>query len=390
MRILLVHNYYRSGAPGGEDIVFEQERDLLISAGHDVRYYHRSNDEVDESSLSDKIRAAREMVWSKRTSRELAKLVAEFRPSVAHFHNTFPLITASAYRVCRDAGVPIFQTVHNFRMVCSSATLYRSGAPCFECSPDRLWPAVVHRCYRGSALGSLAVARTLRSYHTAGVHQWVDQFFCLSKFSKDRLVSFGIDPSKISIKPNFVPDATFRPIGDRDYVLFAGRLAEEKGVRLLIDAWKNLGSLRLVMIGDGPMRPWIEAQIREQRLPIDLVGNVTRDRVADFMAKAHSLVVPSICQEAGVPLVAIEAWRSGVPVIASRAGSLAAAVSDGLALGFREGCAEDLALQVDRMTQDAVLMDKLIASARARYESVHQPSCSLERLTDHYARVAVS
>ncbi len=167
-------------------------------------------------------------------------------------------------------------------------------------------------------------------------------------------------------------------------MLFAGRWAEEKGVRLLIDTWKKLGSLRLVMIGDGPMRPWVESQIEQYRLPIDLVGNVSRGQVAGYLSKAKLLIAPSICQEAGVPLVVIEAWCSGVPVIASSAGSLAEPISKGLIVGFREGSSEDLALQVDRLTKDSARADNLTSAGRAFYEQVHSPTRSLQLLIDHY------
>lgn len=386
MRILLVHNYYRSGAPGGEDIVFEQERDLLIKAGHEVCCYTRSNDEVDEGSLIQKAQAARGLIWSTQSYRELRSLITEFRPNVAHFHNIFPLITASAYEACRDSGVAVIQTIHNFRMVCSSATLYRDGSACNECGPGRRWPAVLHRCYRGSLFGSMAVARMLSSYESSRAYDFIGQFLVLSAFAKKKLIEFGIDSERISIKSNFVSDVTVARDPNPAYVLFAGRWAEEKGVRLLIEAWRQMGSCRLVMIGDGPLRPWIESEVARHRLSVDLIGNVSRDRVAGFLSGARCLIAPSICQEAGVPLVVIEAWQSRVPVVASSAGSLAEAVEQSLALGFDGSSADDLVRKIHQLIQNPRLCGELTDAGRSRYEQHHTADQSLKMLRDLYLR----
>lgn len=386
MRILLVHNYYRSGAPGGEDIVFEQERDLLIKSGHEVRCYTRSNDEIDESSLPQKIQAASNLLWSDRTYRELRSLIDEFRPDVAHFHNIFPLITASAYEACQESGVGVIQTIHNFRMVCSSATLYRDGSACNECGPGRRWPAVLHRCYRGSLFGSMAVARMLSSYESSRSYDFIDQFLVLSEFSRKKLIEFGVDPGRVSIKPNFVSNVSVAHNPNPEYALFAGRWAEEKGVKVLIEAWRQMGSCRLVMIGDGPLRPWIEREVARHRLSVDLVGHVSRDRVAGFLAGARCLIAPSICQEAGVPLVVIEAWQGRVPVIASSAGSLAEAVDQGLVLGFEGSSAEDLVRKIHQLFQNPRLCAELSGAGRFRYQQQHTADQSLTTLRGLYAR----
>ena len=386
MRILLVHNYYRSGAPGGEDIVFEQERDLLIKSGHEVRCYTRSNDEVDETSFLQKAKAVRSLVWSDQAHSELRSLISEFRPNVAHFHNIFPLITASAYEACQDAGVAVIQTIHNFRMVCSSATLYREGSACNECGPGRRWPAVLHRCYRGSLFGSMAVARMLSSYESSRAYDFIDQFLVLSAFAKNKLTEFGIDSERVAIKPNFVLDVNVVRDPNPEYVLFAGRWAEEKGVRLLVEAWRQMGSCRLVMIGDGPLRPWIESEVARHRLSVDLVGNVPRDRVAGFLSGARCLIAPSICQEAGIPLVVIEAWQSRVPVIASSAGSLAEAVEQGLVLGFDASSADDLVRKIHQLIQNPRFYDELSDAGRSRYERDHTAEQSITMLQNLYLR----
>ena len=158
MKVLLLHNFYRSGNPGGEDNVVRQEQALLESAGHAVVRYERSNDEVDQHDPLQAARTALHMGWSRRSYREVTALIARQRPDVAHVHNTFPLLTASVYAACRDAGVPVVQTLHNYRWLCSAATFYREETVCEQCGPMRIAPAIRHRCYRGSRVASAAVA----------------------------------------------------------------------------------------------------------------------------------------------------------------------------------------------------------------------------------------
>ena len=201
MRILLVHNYYRAGQPGGEDVVFEQEKALLESAGHEIVTYTRSNDEMDERRPLDALRTVSGLVHSERTRRELAALIARHRPQVAHFHNTFPLISASGYESCRAAAVPVVQTLHNFRLTCIAATHYRDGQVCEACAPGDTSAAVRHRCYRGSTLASFAVARMQRRHWSLRTyHRLVDRFVALSHFARARFVRAGLPAEKIVVK----------------------------------------------------------------------------------------------------------------------------------------------------------------------------------------------
>ena len=142
MRLLLVHNAYRSGSPGGEDRVFEQEVALLRAAGHEVFTYTRSNDEMEENRRRDQFVVLGGMQRSRRTVAELGDIIDQTSPEIAHFHNTFPLISLSAYQVCHQRRVPVVQTLHNFRLVCAVGTHYREGSACEKCRPGSPWAAV--------------------------------------------------------------------------------------------------------------------------------------------------------------------------------------------------------------------------------------------------------
>src|SRR5260370_6128527 len=148
MKILLVHNVYQQRA--GEEAVVRAEARLLEANGHAVVRYERNNDELQGRGALSGIGAAVETIWSSRSFREMGALIGKERPDVAHFHNTFPLISSSSYYACARAGVPLRQTLHNYRLLGPVAKFLRDGKVCEACLGRNVaWPGVVHGCYRG-------------------------------------------------------------------------------------------------------------------------------------------------------------------------------------------------------------------------------------------------
>lgn len=389
MKVLLVHNYYRSGQPGGEDVAFRQECALLESAGAQVVTYTRSNDEVDERDLRAVAAAATGLRWSRRTLRELGEIARRERPDVAHFHNTFPLVSVSGYAACRRHGVPVVQTLHNHRLVCAAGTYYRGGQVCEQCRPGAPWPAVRHRCYRGSVAASAAVAWMLwRNWHSGAYTGLVDRFIVLTRFAAERLAAAGMAPDRIVIKPNFVRAGDAAPRGDGGYAVFSGRLWAEKGVNTLLDAWRQLRDVPLKVLGDGPLMCELAARCRAESLPVEFLGMRTREEVLEIVARAQVQVIPSECLE-GLPLALVEAYAHGVPVIASRIGSLAQLVVPGTTgLLFEPRDAAGLAKQVRCLRDDAELRNRLRQGARDQYLAEYTPERSLEILLRVYEDLA--
>ena len=268
MRILLAHNFYRTSAPSGEDVVFRNEHDLLERHGIEVIPYVVHNDNLDDRGLLRKIRIAAKTVWSGQSSESLRKLIASSRPDLVHFHNTFPQISPSAYAACRRAGVPVVQTLHNYRLICPGALLLRDGVPCESCVGSTLLHAVRHRCYRGSLPATatlaamLAVNRRLGSYTDN-----VDRYIALTEFAASRLRAGGLPGERISVKPNFLPDDPQPGRGGGGYAVFVGRLSSEKGLHTLLRAWRHLPNLPLKILGDGPLRSQLEQQVASGRIP---------------------------------------------------------------------------------------------------------------------------
>lgn len=390
LKVLLVHNLYRSIAPGGEENVFRQERDLLQEAGVDVVCYTRCNDDVDEHDTAQVLQTAASMTWSRRSYAELAELVRRERPAVAHFHNTFPLISVSGYAACRDNGVPVVQTLHNYRIVCAVATFYRDGQVCELCHAGNPWPAVRHRCYRASAPASFAVAWMLWRNWRGGVYtSLVDRFIVMTQFSASRLAAAGVPPGRILIKPNFVRAPASVGASPSDYAVFAGRLSAEKGLRTLLDAWRELPDVPLKILGDGPLMAEVLQRCRSESLPIEVLGMRPREEVLEIVARARMQVVPSACFEGALPLVAIEAYACGVPVVASRLGSLQEMIDEGrTGLLFKPQDSADLARQVRRLQADEALQAEIRRGTRERYLSMFTPERSLEILLGLYEELS--
>ncbi len=391
MKVLLVHNYYRSGTPGGEDVVFEQERDLLLESGHEVYCYTRSNDEMDEGSAADRLRVLSGMQRSGRTVRELRAAIRSFRPDVAHFHNTFPLISASGYEICHSECVPVVQTVHNFRIACSAATHFQDGRICELCTPINPWAAVRHRCYRGSAPASLAVATMLFRNHLSKVHRRrVSKFIALTQFAANRLRLAGIPADRLVVKPNFVADVLAdHPDETRgDAVVYAGRLSAEKGVQFLLQAWAGLGDVQLIIVGDGPLKDSLQAQARRMSLPVEFRGAVARKDVSTIFRRARAVVVPSLCFEGGVPLALLEAMATATPVIASRIGGIPDLVEHGKdGLLFEPSDADGLVAAARRCLANRALSMQMAFSGRDKVRRHHGREANLQALLAIYRSV---
>jgi glycosyltransferase involved in cell wall biosynthesis len=389
VRVLLVHNRYRSGSPDGEEVVFRSEASLLDRAGHQVESYTRSNDEFVENRWASRLSVASQLYRSDKTRRELSEVIRAFKPDVVHLHNLFPLITPSAIDMCRERDIPVVQTLHNFRLACMAGSFHRPlVGPCRDCSPGRPWAGVRRRCYRGSFAGSLAVGVSSALNWWSGIYRdGVQHFFVLTSFAREQLMNFGVAANKISIKPNFVEAPSDQSRANAGYGVFSGRLASEKGVDTLLAAWRSLSNVPLKILGEGPERPHLELVAHQNDLPIDFLGHLQRTSALDYIRRARFLVVTSDCFEGGVPLVAIEAWAAGVPVITPDHGAFAELQPDVEVLKFRRGDAAALCQAIRRLLADDALGRALVRGGLERFKRLHTAERSLEALETTYAAV---
>lgn len=388
MKILLVHNAYRQ--PGGEDIVFEQERQVLEGAGHQVVAYRRSNHEVNEHSLAGQFSLASKAVWAADSRRELAAMLCREKPEIVHIHNTFVMVSPSIYSACREAGVPVVQTLHNYRLLCPAANFFRQDRICEECVEHSLWRGVRHGCYQGSRAATSVVALML------AVHRWrrtwirgVDCFIALSGFSRRKFIEAGLAAEKIAVKPNFIYADPGCRAQSGAYALFIGRLHPERRVETLLAAWQRLQvPIPLRIIGGGPQRVALEAQARQMGVSdVRFHGHLPRDQAIAFLKGAWCLIFTSEWYE-NFPVTIVEAFACGVPVICSRLGAMQETVADGrTGLHFTPGDAEDLAQKVEWAWSHPEEMAAMGRAARAEYEAKYTAAHNYLMLMEIYQRV---
>lgn len=373
-RVLVVHNAYQHR--GGEDTVVEAEIALLRAHGHAVETYFRSNDDVAGMSSP---ALARNTLWATRTVDDLADAIGRFRPDVIHVHNTFPLISPSLYWAASRAGVPVVQTLHNFRLMCLNALFLREGKVCEDCMGRLPWRGVVRACYRGSCVASAALGGMLALHRGMGTYRnKVARYIALNEFCRRKFVEGGLPAERVVVKPNFVDFAAPAP-AERAGVLFVGRLSAEKGVATLAAAMAYAPDVRLRVAGDGP-----EAAVIEGLGGVTRLGSLPGEDVRAEMGRATALVVPSIWYE-NFPRTIVEAFACGLPVIASRIGALGEIVTDGhTGLLFEPGDARDLADKLAWAQANPGRMAEMGRNARAQYEAEFSAEVNYRRLLAIY------
>lgn len=315
-KVLQVHNYYQ--LPGGEDTVVTNEKQLLEENGHQVIQYIRYNSELNNLNVMQKLLLPFSTVFNLRTYRDVKRIIREEKIEIVHVHNTLNLVSPSVYYAAVRGGVPVVQTVHNFRLLCPGATFYRDGQICEECLEKGLGCALKHRCYRGSWLQTLACVVSTKIHRWTGIYKKL-HYICLTEFNKEKLLRLKqLRPEQIFIKPNFVEGAhTVCPAEQRkEQIIFVGRLEKLKGVDLLLEAWKLLGkeAPELLLCGTGPLEQWCTDYIRENDLNVTMKGFVPNEEVRRLIGISRALILPTQCYET-FGMTIIEAYAGGVPVI---------------------------------------------------------------------------
>jgi glycosyltransferase involved in cell wall biosynthesis len=382
MKILVGHNLYQQR--GGEDAVVEAEARLLESCGHTVVYYNRHNDELKEQGGLGAIKAGIQTVWSEQSLRAITAIIKNEKPDLCHFHNTFPLISPAVYKPCVESGIPVIQTLHNYRLLCPSATFFREGKVCEDCLGRSVaWPGIVHGCYRGNRLATTAIAAMLTTHRILGTWQKdVDLYIALSEFSRQKYIAGGLPKNRIFVKPNFVDPDPGPKLDIGDYALFVGRLTEEKGIRVLLDAWSSLRvDIPLRIVGDGPMKCEVENTVSSNNLSsVAVLGKLSPQETLHVMHGARFLIFPSVWYE-GFPLTIAEAFACGVPVIASRLGSMEEIIQDGFTgLHFCAADATDLAKKIEWAWAHPTEIQKMGRLARAEYQAKYSPERNYEHI----------
>lgn len=381
MRILSVHNRYL--LRGGEDGSRHAEEQLLREHGHDVISYEESNERIAELG---RLRTAARTVWSRESYRMVDDIIDRHRPDVMHVQNYFPLVSPSVYYAAAKQGVPVVQSLRNYRLICLGGQLLRRGQVCEDCFGKRVpWPGIVHKCYRNSVTASAVTGAMLFTHARMGTwERKVTRYIALTEFARAKLIEGGLPPERISVKANFLPRDPGEGEGKRAGALFVGRLSPEKGVHVLLDAWDRMSDApSLTVVGSGPL----EHELRQRmsgRTCVQFLGDQPTDVVLNNMKRARYLVFPSVWYE-GMPRTIIEAMACGTPVLASRLGSMQEMVGDEKnGLLFEAGQSAALAAAVTRAEQDEALCIRLGANARKAFLTHYTAEHNYERVMEIY------
>jgi glycosyltransferase involved in cell wall biosynthesis len=384
VRIAIFHNRYRER--GGEDTAVDGEAELLEKGGHAVARCIVDNREA----LASPIGALRTALRARRnpaSAARVARIASEAPLDVAHVHNFFPVLTPAVHEALSARGVPVIQTLHNYRLLCGNGTLLRAGRICEECVPRGPWHALRYGCYRGSRAQTLVWADAIAHHRARDTwRRCVDRFVAPGAFAARKLLAAGLPPERVEVLPYVLADPGVPAPPGRGAV-YVGRLAPEKGVDLLIDAWREQGGARLAIVGSGPA----EAALRERArgVPgVEFLGAQDRDGVLRALRAAAFAVVPSRWYEIS-PFAAIEALACARPVVAWRGGALADLVGDGRSgLLFDALDAASVARACARLLGDAELVRRLGAGAREDYLERHAPEAGLHAREKLYAAVS--
>jgi len=388
MKILLVHSYYTNR--GGEDVVFDTTVQLLRDAGHVVHTFTRK---TSDASNYNPLKLAFLLFWSPLDYGAFKTVLLQIKPDVVHIHNLFPLISPSILWSVHHMHIPLFYTLHNFRIVCINGLLLRESRPCLKCV--QLSPAlgIFFRCYRSSILASLLLTasqlfhRCLRTYERT-----IDHAFALSSFSSSIIRSRALTDTPFTFLPNTVP-LSVRPIDslryslpstENSYVLYVGRLSEEKGISLLLDASSTLPHINFLVIGD---TDGFDLQSYSHLRNVRFIGYQTRDDIFRYMSSARCLVIPSLCFE-NFPCTMVEALAHGLLIVYSKHASLEEHLyANHAGIPFEPGsvCSLKSALQLAWSTDTSGHLSTLATNGLNLYRKKYTRDAVLKQLIGTYS-----
>ena len=344
-KILIVHNYYQ--IPGGEDTVVANERKMLEQNGHEVLLYSRNNSEIKSFSRIKKWIIPFINIFNIKSYREAKRIIKEQKIDVVHVHNTLSLVSPSVYYAAFHCKTPVIQTLHNFRLICPGATLYRDGHICEDCTQFGLMCAIKYGCYRGSRIQTLACVLSIGIHRLIGTYRRI-YFICLTEFNKEKILKFRqISPEQIFVKSNFSYNETsVIPYDQRENKLvYVGRIDKLKGIHILLNAWKILSpnTLELNIYGAGPLEDWCKQFIEENHLEnVNMLGTISNEDIRKVIASSKALILATQWYE-GFPMTLVESFSVGTPVIGSNIGNIEKLILEGVN-GWKFKCDSSLEL----------------------------------------------
>lgn len=395
MKVLIIHNFHRKGSASGDDQVFRSETSLLESKGHNVVKYTVSNDEFDNSGYIKKVFSTLGMIWSIKNYVQVKRIIKREKPNVVHIHTFFPLLSPSILYASKRSGCKVVATLHDTRFVCPCATSLRGNELCNKCGDGHYFRMCKYGCFKNSKIQSFIVAIIFK-YHRMrkSFYKQIDKYICLNDNQISLLKNIGFDDKKIVKKYNFVSDAeanlkkiVVNEIPQR-YVVFYGRIGEEKGVRLLMKMWDIIKDIPLVIMGDGPLADEVK-QWAQEKENVFYLGYTEHNRCLSIVKGGEFVVFPSIWYE-GCSMVEIETQSLGKGLIATDLGFSEEAIKDGYN-GFKVklGDVSGFVKKINELWNDCDLINEIGENARMDYEEKYKPENNYEQIMKIYSDVCL-
>ncbi|WP_339606268.1 glycosyltransferase family 4 protein [uncultured Roseivirga sp.] len=377
MKVLQVHNIYQGKT--GEETVVEEEKKILERHGHTVIQYIKDNSDLDRYSSLDKLRLLGSLHSSKSIGKELGEFIEREKPDVCHVHNTFPLITPIVYEICKSKNLPVVQTLHNYKMVCTNSLLFRNGEVCEACLNKSLYNSIKFKCYRDSYLATAAQAHVIQHHRNIGTwDNLIDRYVCLTEFQKEKVFG-GSLRGKVVVKPNFLAENNLETVRE-NFFLFVGRLNDSKGLQDLLYLFRRNSHSNFVLIGKSD-NPEIFSEFKN----VKHLGERNRDVVLENMRKCKAVIFPSKYYE-GMPMVILEAFSLKKPVISRNRGAMASMINDKIN-GLKYELESELISAVDLMENKPELVNQLGEQAYKDYKAKYTEEKGYENLINLYSEV---
>ncbi|NVK42266.1 MAG: glycosyltransferase family 4 protein [Oceanospirillaceae bacterium] len=378
MKILQVHNIYQGKT--GEEAVVDEERKVLEENGHKVIQYIKDNASLKDDSKLKRLRMICSLNASKEVAKELGELLDRERPDICHVHNTFPIITPIVYEVCKSKGVPVIQTLHNYKMICTNSLLFRNGEVCELCLNRSLYNSIKHKCYRDSYFATAAQAHVIQTHRKRGTWEnSIDRYICLTDFQKDKLIAGGMNPEKMMVKHNFLSEADTN-VQSGSFFLFVGRLNDSKGLQDLLYLFAHNNASKFVLIGksDNP-------EVFNEFDNVEHLGEQDRSIVLEYMRKCKVVLFPSMYYE-GMPMVILEAFSHKKPVIARNTGAMSSMIKHEFN-GFKYEDRASFVSYVELIDSNESLVQRLGDNAFNDYKAKYSREIGYKNLIDTYTTV---
>jgi len=378
MKILQVHNIYIGKT--GEETVVAEEKKVLEHHGHEVLQFVKDNSDLQGLGPFQRIKMYGSLLSSSVVAAELADFIDAEQPDICHVHNTFPIITPVVYQVCQAKNLPVVQTLHNYKMVCTNSLMFREGAVCEQCLGKNLYNSVKYKCYRNSYMATAAQASVIQHHRNKGTweHQ-IDQYVCLTEFQKDKLISGGLPAGKVSVKPNFIGHDPL-PVSHEDFFLFVGKIGDYKGLQDLLHLFRHNHQSKFVLIGKSD-----NAAEFDDFPNVKYLGEQSREVVLDHMRRCKAVIFPSLYYE-GMPMVILEAFSHKKAVISRDRGAMSSMVIDGYN-GLKYEALEDLLAAVEQLEQNEPQAKQLGDNAYNEYLGKYSEEQGYRNLIELYDEV---